>query len=763
MRLAEVRALTALGLGGAALESVARLPAEIRGRTEFADLQTQLRSAPSGRASWEALRPRFEANLSAWSSRGGDADRVAQAWRAAGSTLDLFRCADGNFQVSRVDDAGHRQWLPRLLDHRTMVARTPLPEFPPQTMPPTYLLEGIKQGGLLTRLWADTNKTFLSYRPALYVIEPNALAVAVAMHLTDLREVLTDPRVLLFTGSDAASRWADLLRDDDCWPVPGQVVQLLRWGPVIDPSLEAVLSQVADDRVGETERLKAQATEAYRACDPAHWRERFERASRGEPLRVLLPTSRFTTFLQYSTRDIAAALREIGCDVRLMIERDDWSLLSSSEMLRTIREFRPDLILLLDHLRHEYRGFYPASLPFVTWIQDMLAHLTCRKAGDSVGPFDFVIGHGLRECVLSFGYPPDQFMPCQIPTNARTFHAGPCSDEELALYRCDAAYVGTGSKSPRMMHEEFIERNRLNAAFQSVLEQAYQRLEAIMSAPAATRYLRLGDVLRESAAAVGANLTAEQMGWVETNYVAVVADRMYRFQTLEWVAAWAEATGRSFRLYGPGWESMPQFARHACGPIENGEPLRRLYQATKFNVHCNLHGTIHQRLLDGLSSGGFFLVRYHPADFTHEALRLRIAWMRTVRERMPGTFRLAEHAALRASFDAYPDDVRNEGYPLEFVAREDLLAGAELTERVSRRSSAGAVVPALSRVTFRDSGDFAACAERYIGDDELRASTAREMREQATATFSYEGILRELITELAGHFRRLSDAPTSHR
>lgn len=754
LRLAVVRALAGLGLGDAALESVAQLPAEIRDRPEFDDLTERLRSAPTGRVPWQTLSARFEANLAAWSSRGGDADEIRRAWRSGGPSLELFRCVDGNFQVSRVDDGGDREWMPQLMDLRAIVAQTQLSAVGEQTLPPPYLIEGIHHGTLLSRVWEATNKTFLDYRPALYVVEPNALAVAVAMHLCDLRSVLADLRVVLFTGAGAVGRWARLLVEDDAWPVPGQVMRLPRWGTSLDPPLESVLQQVAIDRNSATEQLTAAAVAAYAPCDVAYWHERYTIEPRGEPLRVLLLTSRYTTFLQYSTRDIAAAFESLGFEVRLLIERNDWSLLPPSGILKTILEFRPDMMLLLDHLRYEYDAFYPPTMPFVTWIQDMLANLTCRRAGTSIGPFDFVLGHGLRECVTAFGYPADQFLACQIPTNERTFHAAQCSKAELAPFRCDVAYVGTGSKPPRVMHDEFLARNQLNEPFRRVVDTTYERIEGLIAAPAGRRYLELGRVLREAAASIGVELTAEQYGWLDSNYLAVVADRMYRFQTLEWVALWASSSGRSFRLYGPGWEADARFAPFACGVIENGEPLRRLYQAARINVHCNLHGTIHQRLLDGLSSGGFFLVRYHPADFMHEPLRQRIAWIRSVADQVPGVFRTADHPALAASFNAYPEDVRNEGYPIAFELKTDSLINAELTERVSRRSSAGAVFDNFERVTFKGADDFAEKAERYLSDDSLRASTAREMREQATATFSYAGVLRELVAEMGAHFGR---------
>ena len=59
-----------------------------------------------------------------------------------------------------------------------------------------------------------------------------------------------------------------------------------------------------------------------------------------DPLRVLCVTSRFTTFLKYSTRDVAATLERQGMATRLLIEPKDYAVVSPQAYMEAFVEFQ---------------------------------------------------------------------------------------------------------------------------------------------------------------------------------------------------------------------------------------------------------------------------------------------------------------------------------------------------------------------------------------------------------------------------------------
>ena len=125
--------------------------------------------------------------------------------------------------------------------------------------------------------------------------------------------------------------------------------------------------------------------------------------------RVLLLTTRFSTVLQYSTRDTADAFERLGWDARVRdravpttacistaIRRapgrlgPTWSSRSTTSATSTATSSRPDL-------------------PFVCWIQDHLPNLHTRRR-PAVGPLDFVLTDMGPTYVAGHGYPTGQIV-----------------------------------------------------------------------------------------------------------------------------------------------------------------------------------------------------------------------------------------------------------------------------------------------------------------------------------------------------------------
>jgi len=104
-----------------------------------------------------------------------------------------------------------------------------------------------------------------------------------------------------------------------------------------------------------------------------------------------------------------------------------------------------------------------------------------------------------------------------------------------------------------------------------------------------------------------------------TLFTHQINNAMFRHQTLRWAAE----SGANLHLYGNGWENHPQFSPYARGVADNQDQLPIIYQASAINLQVTPFGAVHQRLLDGLVAGGFFLLRSVTAD-EQEVLRKQI-------------------------------------------------------------------------------------------------------------------------------------------
>ena len=106
---------------------------------------------------------------------------------------------------------------------------------------------------------------------------------------------------------------------------------------------------------------------------------------------MLLLTTRFSTVLQYSTRDTAEAFERIGWDARVVIEPSPSHRLYQHGIRQAVDEFQPDLVFQIDHLRYEHGDLFPPGVPFACWVQDHLPNLQIPGAGQAVGMRDFVL------------------------------------------------------------------------------------------------------------------------------------------------------------------------------------------------------------------------------------------------------------------------------------------------------------------------------------------------------------------------------------
>lgn len=174
--------------------------------------------------------------------------------------------------------------------------------------------------------------------------------------------------------------------------------------------------------------------------------------------RIMMPTVTWSTFVQHSARDTAAAFEEMGWEVRVL-KMD--AMLTPYYLVKTINEFKPDVFLFIDHMRYEAEEIYPRNMMFLTWIQDDMPNLQCRRAGEKLAEYaatgrrDLVVGYiqGLEE---NYGFPKDRLVPLLIPANPRIFHPVELTEADRAKYGCDLAFMTNTSMSSEQVIEQKI-------------------------------------------------------------------------------------------------------------------------------------------------------------------------------------------------------------------------------------------------------------------------------------------------------------------
>lgn len=710
MRGLAIKSLVQKGLFSVAVEIGRACPRSCPEAEQLIAASEQLSRVPSEIVPWRNTQELFTKNLRALRSRGEPegtlADVLTSLWTEMERGFTLHRANDGNLLVRGPRSDGARIWIPAALDFAGGVERVDNATALKGTVAPAFLVDGVGMGWWLPVLYAMTNRTFLDYSNAIYIVETNPRALSLVLHLQDWSSPLADPRVYLFVGPQAWESWRDTLTADSVLPLPATCTTTVRWpGQAASPGLRR-LAEVNEQRLTTLRQLRQRAEHIYASRDVAWWANRYASAGADDPLRVLCVTSRFTTFLKHSMRDTAEALQRTGFRTHLLIEEADHFMLSPHAYMESFISFQPDLVLLIDHHRHEQPNAFIPNVPLACWIQDPLPNLMSRRAAEPLGPLDFTFGFYKGRCEKEFGYPPDRFFSAPIPVSRSMFSEEPVDEEQALRPTCDVIYVGHLNETidalrSRWRRQQPPEVHPILSRIDTFVDEVLGRGEHLRDHYSGSDPTAL---IRRLAGENGNRLASESAESLFSFYAYRAFDIGFRLQTLRWVAEWARRTGRTFELYGNGWQEVPELAPLAVGPIDHGEPLREAYRRARFAIQTMPAGFQHQRSLEAIASGSLVLCRYIATDF--------------------GGLGLEE-------------------------ARERRLAGQPL------RGPAGRF-PELEQVTFRTPQELELVAQRLIENPDMYRRILAGFRERVSQDFSYDRVIPRIITEIRDALQRQS-------
>lgn len=680
-----LRALVELGLGGPARELL-QLRGDLRQFREDERLSEALTTLPHGRETWTDQAETFHANMAALCKTRPHLREFAADAEKLLADMQVYKTLDGSFYVSRREPGRLREW-------RTDLTGPPAEKnlkLPPRQQIGAAIIAGLRAGPF-RQLYETTDRAVIPRTTPIYVIEPDPVRFAASLHCLDWTGPFADNRLFFFVGPDAVDQFAQLLHAEPNLATPATVVNCSD-DPGISEGITAAVERIERSRRDELDRLIAQVHERYRERDVAYWAEHL-----APPGLVLGITSRFTTMLQYSTRDALHAFSGLGYETHMLIESEDHHVLSPITVFRTILEVDPAAVLLLDHLRYEMPQL-PENVPLITWIQDPMPNLLCDKAGASIGPLDFVCGYYADRCIGQHGYPREQFKSTEMPVSMRVFHDAAPSEGEARQYACDVSFVSNAS----MPIERLLESAQRDfaPAYRPLLKTIYDRVSAALDQGAYLSFHETAAVLVRSVAAEhGLGLDDASVDRLKTSFAFRLFDWGRRQQTLEWVADWARRTGRCFKIYGRGWDAHPTLSEFACGVIEHGEPLRLANQGSTLGLQLIATGFRHQRSYELLACGALPLTRLSPPDFANLE-------------------------------------------PEEFHRRKS--AGEKL-------ACSASIFPGFERVVFSTAAQFVELAERFLDDDAYRETVRDEFMAVVARDCTYSSVIRRVMETFRRH------------
>lgn len=605
-REAAVRASIRLGLKSIARELLAGASPALT-----AEMREGVESLPDDRAMTDRLIGTCRRNLAVLSARGLGSWEAFGRWSESLAAREPIISLDGNvlFRDGKTGSIG--RWGP--IADLAGVARQFMRDHPVrvEVFPKPMLIEGLATPWLLIEAYRATPRTRDGYSSRLYVGEAEETVALDGLAVADLSRELSDERVEVFVGAGAVDRLRSALESRiDLAPV-GHFASFTGRGGEFRRVVEDLLRAQA----ARLESLRGRVASLYGSRDRTWWARRYTSApDSGRPMRVLLPTSIYSTFVQHSARDLAESFRGMGWDARVLIEPTAHDRLTSLSYLEALASFEPDLIVSINYPRTHLAGAIPQTIPVVCWIQDAMPHLFSMETGRSHGDMDFVAGHLFPELFEQFGYPRERTLPMPVVASARKFTPAPVATSLRARFECEIAMASHHSETPEAMHRRMCREagtGRTSAVFESLYPEVQAAVRECATQPLLPRlHWATQRIIREQLGEADdrtATLLVRQ-------YAQPMADRMIRHETLAWAAEIAQRRGWRLRLFGRGWEAHPTLAAFAGGELAHGEELRASYQCAAVHLHVSANWPLHQRVMECVLSGGLPVCRVKMDD-----------------------------------------------------------------------------------------------------------------------------------------------------
>ena len=310
----------------------------------------------------------------------------------------------------------------------------------------------------------------------------------------------------------------------------------------------------------------------------------------------------------------------------------------------------------------------------------------------------------------------------------------------------DLSFVSNASHNPQDLADRLLTSLQAPPAILALARTCVEQILATYSAGGCLYgYADVRDLVRRLSRASGVPISSASQRQLVGMLTHPLNDALYRQQGLTWAAGIAREQGLTLGLYGNGWESHPTLGAYSRGPIQYGRPLEELTRRTPINLQIVPFSCLHQRLLDGLIAGGFFLIRDNPTD-----TRPRNSWISSIatplrRARTVPAVQYSLRGDLRSEFSSIVASAT------DFLCDGD---GEDPVACVLAWRDAGMLVPGddvlphYADVTFHDRGSLAARIAECLAKPTRRQSIAAAQRASIMSRFTYEAGMRRVVREI---------------
>ncbi|MCR5347418.1 MAG: glycosyltransferase [Fretibacterium sp.] len=483
------------------------------------------------------------------------------------------------------------------LDRKTLTRNTPI------AVPAQFWTEDLTDYEQYTSLTPESH--FLDMDIPMYLLY-TAEEWAVFLQVADVKPLLAPKRVVFIAGSDNIKNY---FQDD------GVIFPKKIYGTDHVEEYDTAFHEIYDRKLQYLE-TDLQNIKAYYSDNEAEIDRHF---SEGRP-RIMSVTTRFSTAIQFHTRDSMDAVQRLGGESVVLIEKDPLHRVDPFWEAKTVAEFKPDAIFLISHFRDEHNSqIYPKGMVSIGWNQDNLPHIMDPITPTRLHKRDFIMEHlGGWKPFWEVGYDREQIIDAPIPANPYIYRPYELTLEERERYGSDICFVCHAVDIDGYIKEICNNFEEPAKPYITEMYKEYYRMASkgyfLYGAESFKKYI--DEFMRRRC---HINISSPIRDMIAEKHMSTFYNRAVGARVF---ADWLIAAGlKNIKLWGNGWLNCEKYHPYAMGPAQNGETLSKIYQASKIVMGNNIINSGAARAWESMLSGAFFMSPYIPPEEDWEDIR----------------------------------------------------------------------------------------------------------------------------------------------
>lgn len=328
-----------------------------------------------------------------------------------------------------------------------------------------------------------------------------------------------------------------------------------------DSEMRAAIEKTFDDLLAQVKKNQLENL----AEMGMYARQHSPTLSEGEKPRVLLPSSRRTTVMQYVSRNLAHALEKLGFETLFYIE-SELELMDGIHIIKKQLEFDPHILFYINLLNNFHLN---EDVYNIVWYQDAMQEITQGKALNVRDRDVFVTLPSCKPLLEN----------CNVHDILTSNH---CVNTDLFKPREDiprenkVVFAGTNMES----YIRFSEKEQV------IVDQARAMIYELIDSDKPITHSDFDKIIEQTQ-------STRLFVYHRVFYMCV------RNRTLQWLC---QNKDIEVEIYGSGWESEPDIAPFAKGLVEHAK-LPEIYASAKY-AFLPASDNLHLQRLGEVSAAG---------------------------------------------------------------------------------------------------------------------------------------------------------------